>query len=331
MADVRAERVADNILKGCISRSESTLVIITDHETQLEATLMVFSLRQKMMKPNVSVILEKLQDFLRLQYTGIVMKVSKCQFLETEARTWKRQHHSRCPVTNGRIASSNSNLLRRVYHHIPVEPSDIGKSLPPGHHSNSTLMVFSLRQKMMKPNVSVILEKLQDFLRLQYTGIVMKVSKCQFLETEARTWKRQHHSRCPVTNGRIASSNSNLLRRVYRHIPVEPSDIGKSLPPGHHSVSTLMVFSLRQKMMKPNVSVILEKLQDFLRLQDTGIVMKVSKCQFLETEARTWKRQHHSRCPVTNGRIASSNSNLLRRYSNDTGNGHGVKRHSNFP
>ncbi|GFS53116.1 hypothetical protein TNCV_4516711 [Trichonephila clavipes] len=84
MADVRAERVADNILKGCISRSESTLVIITDHETQLEATLMVFSLRQKMMKPNVSVILEKLQDFLRLQYTGIVMKVSKCQFLETE-------------------------------------------------------------------------------------------------------------------------------------------------------------------------------------------------------------------------------------------------------
>ncbi|GFS53114.1 hypothetical protein TNCV_4516691 [Trichonephila clavipes] len=118
---------------------------------------------------------------------------------------------------------------------------------------------------------------------------------------------------------------------VYRHIPVEPSDIGNYLPPGHHSVSTLMVFSLRQTMMKPNVSVILEKLQDFLRLQDTGIVMKVSKCQFLKTEARTWKRQHHSRCPVTNGRIASSNSNLLRRYSNDKGNGHRVKRHSNFP
>ncbi|GFS53110.1 hypothetical protein TNCV_4516651 [Trichonephila clavipes] len=84
MPDIRAERVADNILNGCYSRSESTLVITTDHGTQLEATLMVFSLRQKMMKPNVSVILEKLQDFLRLQDTGIVMKFSKCQFLKTE-------------------------------------------------------------------------------------------------------------------------------------------------------------------------------------------------------------------------------------------------------
>ncbi|GFV30483.1 hypothetical protein TNCV_2530091, partial [Trichonephila clavipes] len=60
-----------------------------------------------------------------------------------------RQHHSRCPVTNGRdCIFKNSNLLRRVYHHIPVEPSDIGKSLPPGHHSNCMFfprMTFDLR------------------------------------------------------------------------------------------------------------------------------------------------------------------------------------------